>query len=69
MTCECEVRDDTGVRWIKLCPLHDGSMEKLLAEALKEMIKHHERGYGPLTRGMRDRFDTMLRDYEAKAGK
>ncbi len=54
------------VHEVILCSRHDGSMEARLAEALKEMITHHERGYGPLTRGMRNRFDMMLSEYEKR---
>ncbi len=56
-------------RIVKLCPLHNGSMAEKFAEALREMITHHDRGYGPLTRGMRNRFDTMLAAYDELQGR
>ncbi len=76
MTCECEiVYQDAGSAhndYIRYCPLHDGSMEKRLAEALKEAGKAVCDRYCPTTSHHVPQcigYRQLLADYEAKAGK
>ncbi len=64
-TEEKAMSDAPGPPKVTLCPLHDGSMEKLLAEALK--AKHVNCGY--CLGHIKCDIGKLLAAYEAKAGK
>ncbi len=78
MTCHCSVyqifpdenRPDYFEMSIKFGTCHDGSMEKRLAEALKEQHDYYCRHTcGEEHTERCENLATILADYEAKAGK